>query len=261
MDSLGDGLLMDLMVDYLDKKDLGHFSCVNRRYSLLVKRNKLKDVLETKIILRNKNIYLPNHTILQILKLKKFDKPSSIEMAASYRDFRISEYERFSDPTKIIKAQARSKKLVQLESLDKDGRPILIIRPSLHIPTKNNDTLLYAVYMFEHVTKFVWNSGINEFTVILDFDSFTSKNFDFQFARTFITWSRKYFKNLLGACHCIRVPSYAKTCWNVCKLFVPAETIKKIHIYKKNEWKQPIINHFNINQLPIEYQTAISSSN
>lgn len=46
----------------------------------------------------------------------------------------------------------------------------------------------------------MWSSAgtVQNFTVIVDFDGFGTRNFDLYFARTFVSWSRKYFKNLLG---------------------------------------------------------------
>jgi len=101
----------------------------------------------------------------------------------------------------------------------------------------------------------VWKTiGINDFCVILDFEGFGTKNFDLHFARTFITWSRKYFKNLLGNCYCIRSPKYALWCWTIVKMFVPVETIKKIFITKdKIEAKKVLIANFSPEVLPQAY--------
>jgi len=138
---------------------------------------------------------------------------------------------------------------------DKQHRPSLILRPALHISDKRNSALLYTLILFEEACERIWkiNLRVQDFAVILDFNGFGTKNFDLYFTRTFISWSRKYYKNLLGVCYTIRSPTYGLWCWSLVKMLVPAATIKKINIISGNEWKKILLENFDVESLPIEY--------
>jgi len=188
-----------------------------------------------------------------VLKLKKFNRAEAVDLLTDYSIFRREELGRFVDPQRVIQEQIQSKKAFWM-SHDKTGRPCIVIRPRLHTPHKNNHTLLYSMVMFEYICELVWRTkSYKNLCVILDFEGFGTKNFDFQFARTFISWSRKYFKNLLGACFCVKSPKYALWCWNLVKIFVPAETLKKVHICKKDEWQKVLLEHFDASCLLSEF--------
>jgi len=205
-------------------------------------------------VLVSRGNFLPDAVIFQLLKLKHKDLKATEDLLVEYLKFREEEFAKFPDPKAVIYSEISAHKAFWWGT-DKIGRPCLIIRPKMHNPHKKNYTLLYAVHMFEKACDIVWKStGVNDFCVILDFDGFSTKNFDLHFARTFITWSRKYYKNLLGACYCIRCPKYALWCWAIVKMFVPTETLKKIWIAKdKDDIKIILLDKFAPEKLPVAY--------
>jgi len=239
---------------YLQPRELGVSAVVNKRWQSVIKQNHLVGISKVRNELLERGSVLPDAVIFQIIKLKKLDLKAALELLQEYVEFRKEEFQKFAKPEEIIHKEVLARKAFWWKH-DKSGRPCLIIRPKLHIPHKKNFTLLYAISMFETACDIVWKTtGVNDFCVILDFEGFGTKNFDLNFARTFITWSRKYYKNLLGACYCIRSPKYALWCWAIVKMFVPAETIKKIFISKdKEEAKKILLDKFAPEHLPLAY--------
>jgi len=246
--------IMLYIFSYLQPKELAIASLVTKRWQSVISENQLVGIAKVRNELLEKGHVLPDAVIYQIIKLKKSDLKAALELLLEYVIFRKEEFAKFPDPDGAIKKEQLTRKAFWWQS-DKIGRPCLIIRPKFHIPHKKNYTLLYAIHMFEYACDIVWKTtGIKNFCVILDFEGFGTKNFDLNFARTFITWSRKYYKNLLGACYCVRSPKYALWCWSIVKLFVPAETLKKIYISKdKEDAKQILMGNFDSTKLPSTY--------
>jgi len=198
-------------------------------------------------------VALPDSIIYQIFKLKKRNVADSLEMLADYAHFRKTEFGRFSDPDIALRNEA-AKKVAFFMSVDKFGRPCILVRPRLHFVQKKNATLLYALQLFERACDIVFRTrGVEDVVVIVDFEGFGSKNFDLSFVRTFISWARKYYKNLLGSAYCIRSPSYALWCWTLIKIFIPAATLKKVHILKNHDWKPFLLKQFATDELPRVY--------
>jgi len=239
---------------FLDPADLSASALVQKKWCTVIKQNSLIAIAKVRGDLEWAGSSLPDAVILQIIKLKKFDLKASLELLMEYVEFRKEEFAKFPHPEEVLKKEIATHKAFWWQT-DKNGRPCLIIRPRLHIPHKKNFTLLYAIHMLEKACDIVWKTTqVNDFCVILDFEGFSTKNFDLNFARTFITWSRKYYKNLLGTCYCIRSPKYALWCWTIVKMFVPAETLKKIFITKdKEEVKKLLMEKFATDKLPSAY--------
>jgi len=243
-----------LVFSFLKPNQLATSCLVNKRWDFVIKERLLLEISSVKNSLRNYVHTIPTPVVFQLLKLKKKDMKATEDLLREYLTFREEEFSKFSDPSLVIAAEFQTRKAFWWQT-DKMGRPCLIIRPKFHIPNKKNYTLLYAVHMFEKACDIVWKlSGVHDFCVIVDFEGFSTKNFDLHFARTFVAWSRKYFKNLLGACYCIRCPKYALLCWAIVKMFVPGETLKKIAICKDREdAKKVLLEKFTPEKLPMTY--------
>eukprot|EP01116_Phalansterium_solitarium_P008994 TRINITY_DN2297_c0_g1_i2.p1 TRINITY_DN2297_c0_g1~~TRINITY_DN2297_c0_g1_i2.p1 ORF type:complete len:297 (+),score=57.54 TRINITY_DN2297_c0_g1_i2:35-892(+) len=237
----------------LDTKTLLSASRVCKRWNEASKEKRIHGVVFLRELLDGKNVTLPDFMIHQIYKLKKFNIPESLELLLEYSHFRRAEFSRFPDPDAVIRSEAESRVAFWMGT-DSVGRPVILVRPRLHLPQKKNPTLLFALDLFEQACEIVYRkSGISELVVVLDFEGFSTQNFDLTFARTFVSWSRKYFKNLLGASYSIRSPSYALVCWRIVRVFIPAVTLKKIFILKPHEWQPFMLKHFDPSQLPRVY--------
>jgi len=246
-----DGKILLYLFSFLDLHSVCDMAVTSKKFQILANKNLLREIAKIRAELIQLGHPLRNALIFQIIKLKKKDLSAAKELLLEYAAFRKEEFDKHPDPEGVLKKEASSHKAFWYGT-DKAGRPCLIIRPKFHAPHKKNYTLLYAIDMFEHACEIVLNhEDVHDFCVILDFKGFGAKNFDLNFARTFITWSRKYYKNLLGACYCVRSPKYALWCWTLVKIFVPAETLKKILISKdKDEAKTILMANFEPEQLP-----------
>lgn len=174
----------------------------------------------------------------------------ALDLLQEYTHFRAEEYSRFPAAESVLQKEHSSHVAIWF-SKDLQGRPTILVRPRLFIPQKKSPTLLLALNLFEQACERIYKTpGIHDLVVIIDFEGFSTKNFDLHFVRTFVSWARKYFKNLLGASFAIRSPSYALWCWQVIRIFIPAATLKKIFILKHHEWKTVLLHHFGQENLP-----------
>ena len=85
-----------------------------------------------------------------------------------------------TNPDSILE-QKRSGKAIWY-SIDKSGRPCLLIRPSLH--STKHKTVPFAIQLFEQACDILYKKNISDVFVILDFEGFGVKNFDLPFVKS-----------------------------------------------------------------------------
>jgi len=189
-----------------------------------------------------------------MLKLKKWDHAASLDLLYEYWRNKKTELNVWKDEVPSVLQSQHNTAKAQWLSRDKNGRPCIVIKPGKHLYQKHNPTLLFAMILFEQACDLIMETeGINDFCVLIDFEGFATRNFDMIFVKNFIMWARKFYKNLLGTCYAIKCPGYALLCWNVVKLLIPAATVEKMIIFKKDEWRKTILENFSVSSLPIEY--------
>jgi len=238
----------------LGKRDLLSMTLVCKEWRDVIDGRKIHMIYEVRQALKQKGVVLKDAIIFQILKLRKYDIPSSVELLVEYWKTQKKEYTNWGeDLDKIIESQLSLGKARWL-SRDNRGRPCIMIKPCKHFYQKDNPTLVLAMTLFEQACEFIMVSRtLSDVVVIVDFEGFSFRNFDMGFVTAFIFWARKYFKNLLGACYTIRSPPYAMICWRMVRVLIPQATVEKMLIFKKDEWRKPLLQNFPANCLPKEY--------
>eukprot|EP01103_Thecamoeba_quadrilineata_P003880 TRINITY_DN13616_c0_g1_i1.p1 TRINITY_DN13616_c0_g1~~TRINITY_DN13616_c0_g1_i1.p1 ORF type:complete len:305 (+),score=27.57 TRINITY_DN13616_c0_g1_i1:30-944(+) len=272
-DWLEENDMLKLIFSFLDLKSLQEACLVCKNWKDIVTRADLLSLSRLTLRLEEKNLNLPVYMISHMFQLAEQDEDAAFDLLCEYSTFRHKEIVRHAGSSISSKPDQRksfdltSQRIEQVlreqrqickvywSGPDKEQRPSLVLRPALHYSDKRNSALLFALILFEQACERIWkiNLRVKDFAVILDFHGFGTRNFDLYFARTFIGWSRKYYKNLLGVCYTIRSPSYGMFCWNIVKMLVPAATIKKINIIPGNEWRKILTENFALENLPVEY--------
>jgi len=159
-----------------------------------------------------KNAYISVSVLHQFFRLKKFNESEAEELSLEYWKLRSGIYNRFpGKEQEILRDQTEMRKAFWCGK-DLQQRPSMIIRPQYHFSSEKNPVLLFALIFFEQACEILWKTNSEGISIIIDFDRFTSRNFDFFVAKTLIVWSRKYFKNLLG---CLLLHSCTILCFMV----------------------------------------------
>jgi len=122
-------------------------------------------------------------------------------------------------------------KLICPEINDKQGRPVMILRPR-YVSKSQTDLLNFmklTVYMVEKCISRMKNN-VEQIALIVDFTGASLKNVDFRIPRTLITTMLNNYPRRIGSVDVIHPPWFFKYVWTVISAWMDADFRSRVRI-------------------------------
>lgn len=186
----------------------------------------------------------PDNLVLRFVRARKWDVDKSLAMIAKTLHWRIKE----TDTEKILREGDRipiEKKqtgmVIQLEKqkaymrgVDKQGRPIVIIRPRLHFSKEQSveEVEQYVILVIEMVRMSLKEPYVDAAAIIFDLSDFTMANMDYNSLKFLIGVFEAHYPESLGKLFVHKAPWIFPPIWNIVKNWLDPVVASKISFTK-----------------------------
>jgi len=119
---------------------------------------------------------------------------------------------------------------------DKQGRPVLIVKPARHDTNaiEYDVAFRHVVFIMEKCAEILEGSGKTQYVILYDRSGSSLKNIDLEFVKK-VTSLQDYYPELLKRVFILYPNAIYKMMFKLAKPFLTAETLKKFVIVKKKE--------------------------
>lgn len=188
---------------------------------------------------RNFNL---DETIKLLSRNFKFRLERNINDAVNQGEFGIFHEE--NKPLGIIKNLELQK--VALAYRDKEGRPIILVRPKLHFSRDQTEDELekFAIYVIE-ITRLFMKEG--NATILFDLNGFTLSNMDYTPVKFIITCFEAHYPESLGSLLIYKAPWLFSPIWAIVKNWLDPVVASKV-VFAKN--LKDLTKYVDMKQIP-----------
>ncbi|KAL3236486.1 CRAL-TRIO domain-containing protein [Nakaseomyces bracarensis] len=200
----------------------------------------------------------PDALLLRFIRARKWDLDKSLEMIAKTMEWRVNEskvdtiiYE--GERAAYTNGQEGFLKNLTLQKAvicgrDKEGRPIVCVRPKLHRAKDQNleEMKRYSLLIIEQARLFL-KDPVDTATVIFDLSDFSMSNMDYAPVQFLITCFEAHYPESLGRLYIHKAPWIFSPIWKVIKKWLDPVVASKIYFTKTtNDLK----DYIDCDQLP-----------
>lgn len=201
----------------------------------------------------------PDGLLLRFIRARKWDLDKSMDMIAKTMEWRVNEskvdtiiYE--GERAAYTNGQEGFLRNLELQKAvicgrDRDGRPIVCVRPKLHRAKDQNleEMKRYSLLIIEQARLFL-KDPVDTATVIFDLSDFSMSNMDYAPVQFLITCFEAHYPESLGKLYIHKAPWIFSPIWKVIKKWLDPVVASKIFFTKTTE---DLKEHIACDQLPV----------
>ncbi|XP_015583286.2 CRAL-TRIO domain-containing protein YKL091C [Ricinus communis] len=195
-------------------------------------------------------------TIMRFLIARSMDPEKAAKMFVQWQKWRSAFVPNGSISDSEVQPELETRK-IYLQSLTKEGHPILIIKGSKHYPSK--DHLQFKKFVVHLLDKTIASSfkgreiGNEKLIGILDLQQITYRNIDARGLITGFQFLQAYYPERLAKLFILHMPRFFVAVWKMVSRFLEKATLEKIVIVSNEEERINFIKEIGEEALPEEY--------
>eukprot|EP00048_Salpingoeca_helianthica_P014759 m.223380 g.223380 ORF g.223380 m.223380 type:complete len:521 (-) comp16245_c0_seq1:54-1616(-) len=130
-----------------------------------------------------------------------------------------------------VARELRVQKLRLLPTLDKRGRPIVVLRPAKHIPSESSplEVCKCLTYLMETAIKRM-GAGVEAVTAIVDLQGMHPRNVDFRVPKLILETLQQRYPERIALTLVVNAPWFFRFVWATVRRFFGPELLQKVHI-------------------------------
>jgi hypothetical protein len=186
----------------------------------------------------------PDNLILRFLRARKWDTDKTMAMFASTLHWRLKESNvdqlLWDGDIKVFETNEKDGFIHQLRlskayfrGVDKEGRPIVVIRPRLHHSNEQTEEDLekYTLLVIE-ICRLVLQEPVDSASIIFDMSGFSMSNMDYAPVKFMISVFEAHYPESLGKLFIHKAPWVFPPIWNIVKNWLDPVVASKINFTK-----------------------------
>ncbi|KAG2701573.1 hypothetical protein I3843_06G048200 [Carya illinoinensis] len=195
-------------------------------------------------------------TLTRFLIARSMDPDKAAKMFVQWLKWRAEMVPNGFISDSEVQDELESRK-IYLQSLSKDGYPVMVVRASKHFPSK--DQVQFKKFVVHLLDKTIASSfkdreiGNEKLIGILDLQHITYRNIDARALITGFQFIQAYYPERLAKCFILHMPRFFVSVWRLVSRFLEKATLEKIVIVTNEEEWQYFMNEVGEEVLPEEY--------
>ncbi|KAK9843107.1 hypothetical protein WJX74_007090 [Apatococcus lobatus] len=189
-------------------------------------------------------------TLIRYLRARSWDVNKANQMLHKTLDWRSS-YKPHEITWAEVSEEATTGKLFRMHTLDREGRPVLVMRPRNENSNIYERRLKFLVYCLECASQIADESGVGRMTWLIDFAGYSLSNAPpVRMSMQTTSILQNHYPERLGLAVCYHPPIIFQVTWKACKPFVDPITKNKILFLDKSAGSQKLMaEKFDLAQL------------
>ncbi|KAJ9153036.1 hypothetical protein P3X46_026525 [Hevea brasiliensis] len=195
-------------------------------------------------------------SLMRFLIARSMDPEKAAKMFVQWQKWRAEFVPNGFIPDSEVQDELETRK-IYLQSLTKEGYPVLIVKASKHFPAK--DQLQFKKFVVHLLDKTIASSfkgreiGNEKLIGILDLQQITYRNIDARGLITGFQFLQAYYPERLAKLYILHMPRFFVSVWRMVSRFLEKATMEKIVIVSNEEERTNFIKEIGEESLPEEY--------
>ncbi|XP_058213020.1 sec14 cytosolic factor isoform X3 [Rhododendron vialii] len=195
-------------------------------------------------------------TLMRFLIARSMDPDKAAKMFVQWQKWRAAFVPSGFVPDSQVQDELGARK-VYLQGLSKEGYPVMIIKASKHLPSK--DQLQFKKFVVHLLDKTIASSfkgseiGNEKLIAVLDLKQIAYKNIDARGLITGFQFLQSYYPERLAKCFLLDMPWFFVSVWRMVSHFLERATLEKIVIVSNENEMREFIGEIGEAALPEEY--------
>eukprot|EP00195_Chlamydomonas_chlamydogama_P007148 CAMPEP_0202896822 /NCGR_PEP_ID=MMETSP1392-20130828/5743_1 /ASSEMBLY_ACC=CAM_ASM_000868 /TAXON_ID=225041 /ORGANISM="Chlamydomonas chlamydogama, Strain SAG 11-48b" /LENGTH=277 /DNA_ID=CAMNT_0049582305 /DNA_START=251 /DNA_END=1080 /DNA_ORIENTATION=+ len=195
-------------------------------------------------------IFCNDHTYVRYLRARQWNLQKATKMLQATLDWRI-EYKPHLIRWHDIKAQTVTGKQMIYPVTDKQGRPIVLMRPRFENTRDQENQIKFLIYNLEIASKMADKSGVGKMCWLLDFEQYSLSNAPpIKVSIHCNHVLQNHYPERLGLAVCWHSPMLFSMTWKAVSPFIDPVTKQKINFIDKGpKEKAEMEERFHMNEM------------
>eukprot|EP00882_Tetradesmus_deserticola_P003067 GHRQ01003256.1.p1 GENE.GHRQ01003256.1~~GHRQ01003256.1.p1 ORF type:complete len:298 (+),score=113.14 GHRQ01003256.1:180-1073(+) len=184
-------------------------------------------------------LFCNDWTYVRYLRARSWDLSRAHKMMVGTLHWRLE-----TRPQEIVWAQveqeAETGKTFVSPYPDKEGRPVVVMRPRNQNTRDEKEQVMFLIYCLEHASRLADEQRVGKMTWLLDFVGYSIRNAPaVRTSLTVLNTLQNHYPERLGQAVCYHAPSLFSMTWKAVCPFIDAVTKKKIAFVVKGPQEEP----------------------
>lgn len=178
-------------------------------------------------------LFCNDWTYVRYLRARSWDLQKAHKMLAATLQWRL-EYQPHAISWADVEAEARTGKTFVSPYPDKEGRPVVIMRPRNENTKGEEGQVRFLIYCLEHAARLADEKRVGKMTWLIDFEGYSLRNAPaVRTSLSVLHTLQNHYPERLGGAVCYHAPGLFSMTWKAVSPFIDPVTKKKIGFVDK----------------------------
>ncbi|WIA18642.1 hypothetical protein OEZ85_003348 [Tetradesmus obliquus] len=184
-------------------------------------------------------LFCNDWTYVRYLRARSWDLSKAHKMLLGTLQWRLE-----TRPQEIVWAQvekeAETGKTFVSPHADKEGRPVVMMRPRNQNTRDEKEQVMFLIYCLEHASRLADEQRVGKMTWLLDFEGYSMRNAPaIRTSLAVLHTLQNHYPERLGQAVCYHAPTLFSMTWKAVSPFIDPITKKKIAFVDKGPHEEP----------------------